>query len=516
MATSTTKTGFGHRRILAVWAIALTTSLLTGPHSHADLLVDLSPGNLSLDGSTWSNSGTVGGAFSSTGLPWLVTDSGVTFDGNIVPGVVFNGGTGADAEYFTSDFNAPVSVEGNGIRTVEVWILNPALDDLPEETVVAWGNRGNPARSNLSFNYHSSAEFGAVATWGSGNDAGFEDFSNAPPVPATNQWHHLAWTYDGTSFGLYVDGVDAGTFTPGGALDTTIDQPIQIGFQNGTVGQTANIGLTSTINSVRIYDEVRSGTDITAAFDAGPVLGVVAPLTFEVDRVSGAMSLTNNSGASLQIVGYTIQSEFGALDQAGWTPIAGNTDAPPSGDGTFDDDDTWTILTAGDSHIDLSEFEFDGGDGGALGDGESLVFSVADGWIQSPTEDLTLAITLDNGTTLNLDPVYVGNGNQSFERSDLNFNGSVDAPDWSIFVENHLGEFVLESPAEAYQLGDLDGDGDNDFFDFRIFQADYDAAQGAGALAALIGGSSVPEPTTLLLAGVTFAVVLQVSRRQRS
>jgi hypothetical protein len=45
----------------------------------------------------------------------------------------------------------------------------------------------------------------------------------------------------------------------------------------------------------------------------------------------------------------------------------------------------------------------------------------------------------------------------------------------------------------------LDGDGDNDFIDFRIFQSDFDAANGAGALARLI---AVPEPQGLLTAAL--------------
>ena len=45
-------------------------------------------------------------------------------------------------------------------------------------------------------------------------------------------------------------------------------------------------------------------------------------------------------------------------------------------------------------------------------------------------------------------------------------------------------------------MGDLDGDGDNDFADFRLFQADYIAANGAAAFDALL---NVPEPATALL-----------------
>ena len=35
------------------------------------------------------------------------------------------------------------------------------------ETIVAWGRRGGPDGSNMSFNYGANALFGAVGHWGS-------------------------------------------------------------------------------------------------------------------------------------------------------------------------------------------------------------------------------------------------------------------------------------------------------------------------------------------------------------
>jgi hypothetical protein len=66
--------------------------------------------------------------------------------------------------------------------------------------------------------------------------------------------------------------------------------------------------------------------------------------------------------------------------------------------------------------------------------------------------------------------------------------------------------------AQAYGLGDLDGDGDNDFDDFRLFQADYIAANGAAAFAALV---KAPEPAGVLLAGMALACAAFTRRRSR-
>jgi hypothetical protein len=50
--------------------------------------------------------------------------------------------------------------------------------------------------------------------------------------------------------------------------------------------------------------------------------------------------------------------------------------------------------------------------------------------------------------------------------------------------------------AEAYRLGDLTGDRQNNHADFVMFKSLYDAANGAGAFALM---ASVPEPTTVVL-----------------
>ncbi len=114
------------------------------------------------------------------------------------------------------------------------------------------------------------------------------------------------------------------------------------------------------------------------------------------------------------------------------------------------------------------------------------------------------------------------NGSYSFDQatgvlavapmSDLNSDSIVNINDWSIFITNHLTDLSGYTPAQQSALGDLDGDGDNDYFDFREFAYQYDALNGAGAFAA-IAGSVVPEPATTLLAA--WGVVGFCGRRRR-
>ena len=106
---------------------------------------------------------------------------------------------------------------------------------------------------------------------------------------------------------------------------------------------------------------------------------------------------------------------------------------------------------------------------------------------------------------------YVGNGGAAFARSDLNFDGQITLADWSLFRSFNLTNLAGLSDAEQYGRGDLNGDNLNNFNDFRLFEADYDAVHGGGALAAAVG---VPEPSGLLLCCLALPAVTRLRRSQ--
>jgi hypothetical protein len=319
--------------------------------------------------------------------------------------------------------------------------------------------------------------------------------------------HHIGVTVNATDLAFYLDGALVGT-TPLGAntLNTLSNNLAYLGrsvyqFDPNFIG---------TINEFRIHDNAFTAAQMSASVAAGPA-GLAGP-TLEINRDTGAMKLTNQ-GTPLQIFSYSVDSPSGALNPANWTTVTGHFDAPPSGNGSFDANDAWTVVNS--TNVQISEEEpLDGGadDGGSLG---NVTFSAGGAWIKSFREDVTITTqALIGGVPTTFTPAvkYVGNGGQAFKRSDLNFDNAINAADWILFRTNSKTTIAgTLSDAQSYALGDLDGNQTNDFYDFRLFQQDFDAANGAGAFAATIG--AVPEPSTAIL---TLMAAAGLARSRRS
>lgn len=247
--------------------------------------------------------------------------------------------------------------------------------------------------------------------------------------------------------------------------------------------------------------------DRIALTDTNPLTDL---FTVEVERTTGAMKLINTTGSSLTgLQSYSITSGAGALDSAKWKPITGNYDE--SGNGSVDPNNDWAVGAS--TTIALSE-SGQGGNGGNLSISQEVVLSLDpnDGlWIQNPTEDLEVELMFTGGVTRRANVNFVGNGGARFSVGDLNFDGSLTAADWSVFIAGAETSLTGLSVAQAYQKGDLNNDGENNIFDFGIFKDTYDEINGLGAFEAMIAG--VPEPSTLFLVGAGTLLVLTRRRK---
>jgi hypothetical protein len=251
------------KSLLALFALA--------PVSHGDILVNLDATSRPAgDLATWANTGTLGGNFTSAGatIPKVVSLA-LPVSGSV------------NAVRLTNIFthyqgpSAPVSLTANNSpRTVEAWVLNATV--AAEETIFAWGRRGTDAM-NSSFNYGSNAVYGAAGHFGSAYDVGWGT------TPTAGVWHHLVYTYDGTTARLYVDGVErnsravalntASVSTGGGAL------PFRIGAQSEASGAVNSaIAASMDIGRLRVRNELLTLSQIQSIYASeGPTFGRAEP-----------------------------------------------------------------------------------------------------------------------------------------------------------------------------------------------------------------------------------------------
>ncbi|QDU90593.1 PEP-CTERM motif protein [Pirellulimonas nuda] len=248
--------------------------------------------------------------------------------------------------------------------------------------------------------------------------------------------------------------------------------------------------LDAAINEFRVYDHAMTLAQVQSSNTAGPTLaGTPKAPTLFVDRATGGVTLVNEEASAFEVTSYTISSAAGSLNPAGWTSI-------------HDSSASWTEQS--NTRLKLMESETGAGTAGNLAPGVPLSLGAA--YQKSPFQDLTFDYKLSDGTMGAGFVKYTGAG---IGRSDLNADGSLTIADWEIFLANNYTSLTGLSATAAYLKGDLDFDLDNDFDDYRLFQADYDAANGVGAFAAL--GASVPEPSSIVLAALALGLV---ARRQ--
>ena len=170
--------------------------------------------------------------------------------------------------------------------TIEMWINSP--DFLPNEIYVNW-NRG----SRVTFgSWQADGSFNGGA---SGLVPGSIN-SGAGTMPTTNNWHHVAYVYDGTNQTLYIGGIPVFTQASTGTLiqgNNTYNTGLVLGARFDLGQQFANV----IFEDVRIWNVARTTSEINtyAPFNlVGNESGLVAYYRFE-DGI-GSTTVTDLSG----------------------------------------------------------------------------------------------------------------------------------------------------------------------------------------------------------------------------
>lgn len=150
-------------------------------------------------------------------------------------------------------------------------------------------------------------------------------------------------------------------------------------------------------------------------------------MTLTVNRETGEMTFNNFTGDPAAMKSYRLTSTVGAIAAGELTPITGNYDSPPGGDGSIDPTGDWQTLTGPSDAFAFEERAI--GAAPTFADQQGFQLSAADGWVPSPNEDLVLTVTLGNGTVVPASVEFIGNGGVAYVAGDLNFDGDVSLLD---------------------------------------------------------------------------------------
>lgn len=241
------------------------------------LWVDLRAGEF-IDGAPWKNTAALGD-FDLIGTPTVtanVLDTGY-------PGVEFDGSTDAleSSVLANSDFSY------GDDQTLEVWVLNPTVNN-QAETIVNQGRVTTPAsRLRLSYGSTSGAD-----------DSTSTNSWTTPPV--AGQWTHLAVVVSAGTRTLYANGVQVGPTTSHPTGVNQWDDQVLLGATRDAAGQPVfgADAFSGYINSVKIHGGAMLASKIKASFDAGPTRDTGAPILVPA-VVTSAPSLTSDVHATL-------------------------------------------------------------------------------------------------------------------------------------------------------------------------------------------------------------------------
>jgi hypothetical protein len=209
-------------------------------------------------------------------------------------------------------------------------------------------------------------------------------------------------------------------------------------------------------------------------------------LVLVVNPTTGSTLIQNQSGQSIEMIGYTVSSASGAL-LTSWPGLAGSwSKANP------------TINNLSELNAQSSLVLGVGGEG-----------NLGNVWNTSGSTDLTFSYVTPAGALVP-GTVFFGAKAVFGLLGDYNGNGRVDAADYVLWRDTLTANVPNGTGADG------SGNGVIDVADYNVWKANFGNSAGSGAGAGTVLSQAVPEPASFLLALVGMMLATVDRRRGRS
>ncbi len=233
------------------------------------------------------------------------------------------GGTGTGAGLFTyasntvptAGFGQAMSFNGSSLAeiphndsyditnsfTIEFWLK---VSDLTKSQYLVSRNGKDNAANQWAAHYSNAGKVQFYTSTGTSYSPGSQ--ASLPTIPLTDtSWHHIAFTYDGSTFSAYKDDVLTGSYPVTFSLPATDDNIYIGGTRNGS-GALSNFAY-STLDEVRIWNTCRTQAQLLESMYRGAAASAAGLILYcgfnEGSGQTVAESVKEASGNVLNAVG---------------------------------------------------------------------------------------------------------------------------------------------------------------------------------------------------------------------
>lgn len=270
-------------------------------HWEGDLIVNLQSGDLNSGSTVWTNrtdNTNAVGNFSTAGNGNLNLTN-LTWNSQSVKALWVNQTLGNAVR---SALTTPSEIISNNPVSAEAWIYATAVNE-QNSCALGYGIQGGSSlqQADREFNYSVPGSGGGV----SGDFGSYDTQWKTPPAPGA--WHYLAWTYDGATVRLYLDGVLNASNSPNSPLQTPatiIGVGAGLGNNPAALGADAFQGC---IAVARVESGVLTPADIATNYALGLLASATAITPTGLLAISGEGQVALSWNSSVNAASYNVK-----------------------------------------------------------------------------------------------------------------------------------------------------------------------------------------------------------------